>query len=442
MARKKQYQDLYVYMNGVAVGTLIRESTGALTFTYNHEWLNWKNNRPISLSMPLTEIPYKGHVVDCYFNNLLPDNELILERIQARFNAPSKKCFDLLSFIGGDCVGALQLLTQPTTKNIKKIQATPIDNHTIAQLLKHYQTAPLGMDRELDFRISIAGAQEKTALLWHQEQWCLPHGITPTSHIIKLPIGNIKHSGIDLSESVENEWLCLQILSAFNLPVNRANIVHFDEVKTLVVERFDRQWTDDKHWLMRLPQEDLCQALGKPPGLKYESDGGPGIQEIMGALLGSQEAGNDRKKFIKSVFLFWVLGAIDGHAKNFSFKIEAQGRYQLTPLYDVISAYPLAAKRQIEWQALKMAMSLKGKNRHYLWNTIQLRHWLAMAETCQFSTVMMQEIISEVCDNMEEVIHQVTQLLPSRFPAHICEPIFSGMRKVKNRCVGLIHQGN
>ena len=435
MARKKQSQDHYVYMNGISVGTLIRESTGVLTFTYNDKWLNLKNSRPISLSMPLTEIPYKGYVVDCYFENLLPDSELIRERIQARFNAPSRKYFDLLSLIGGDCVGALQLLTRPPTTNIKKIHATPINDYTIATLLKHYQTAPLGMDKEFNFRISIAGAQEKTALLWHQNRWCLPQGVTPTSHIIKLPIGNIKHSGIDLSESIENEWLCLQILSAFNLPVNQAKIIQFDDVKTLVVERFDRQWTNDKDWLMRLPQEDLCQALSKPPGLKYESDGGPGIQEIMNVLLGSQEASNDRKKFMKSVFLFWVLGAIDGHAKNFSLNIESQGRYQLTPLYDVISAYPLAAKRQIEWQTLKMAMSLRSKNPHYSWGTIQLRHWFAMSEKCQFSKTLMQEIVDDVCDNMDKVINQVTQILPAHFPSYICDPIFFGMRQIKDLCL-------
>jgi len=435
MARKKQYQDLYAYMNGISVGTLIRESTGPLIFTYSHEWLNWENSRPISLSMPLTEVPYKGYIVDCYFDNLLPDSELIRERIQARFKAPSRKCFDLLSFIGGDCVGALQLLTRSTATNVKKVQATPIDDHTIATLLKHYKTAPLGMDKEIDFRISIAGAQEKTALLWHQDKWCLPQGATPTSHIIKLPIGNLIHSGIDLSDSVENEWLCLQILSGFNLPVNQARIIQFDDVKTLVVERFDRRWADNGRWLMRLPQEDLCQALSKPPGLKYESDGGPGIQDIMTILLGSQEAINDRKKFIKSVFLFWVLGAIDGHAKNFSLKIEPQGRYQLTPLYDVISAYPIAAKRQIEWKELKMAMSLRGKNRHYLWSNIQLRHWFSMAKKCQFPATLMQEIVNDVCDNMESVIEQVTQALPSHFPTYICDPIFSGMRQIKNRTV-------
>lgn len=433
MARRSQYQELYVYMNEIHVGTLVRGPVSHLQFTYDQSWLDLKDTRPISLSMPLTEIPYKGAIVDYYFDNLLPDSDLIRQRIQARFNSPSKKCFDLLSLIGGDCVGALQILTQPKVKNARKISAVPMTEQKIARLLMHYKTAPLGMDRELDFRISIAGAQEKTALLWYKNRWHLPQGTTPTSHIVKLPIGKIEHSGIDLSESVENEWLCLKILSAYHLPVNQAKIVQFEKIKTLVVERFDRRWTQKGDWLMRLPQEDLCQALGRPGGLKYEADGGPGIQDMMNILLGSSEAANDRKRFMKSVFLFWVLGAIDGHGKNFSFYIGPQGRYQLTPLYDVISAYPLAAKKQIEWSKLKMAMALKSKNKHYLWNMIQLRHWLIMAKRCQFSEFLMQEIIDEVCDNMEGVIQKVSQTLPPSFPRYICEPIFSGMRQIKKR---------
>ena len=432
MARKRLYQDLYIYMNGIRVGTLVRESTGHLIFKYDDDWIIWENTRPISLSMPLTETPYKGEIVENFFDNLLPDNEIIRERIQTRFSAPSKNSFDLLTNIGADCVGALQLLTQPKAINVKKIQAKPISDHEIAQLLKRYKTAPLGMDRNSDFRISIAGAQEKTALLWYQDQWHLPQGTTPTSHIIKLPIGQIKHSNIDLSESVENEWLCLKILAAFNLAVNHAEIVQFDDVTTLVVERFDRRWVNKK-WLMRLPQEDLCQALGKPAGLKYESDGGPGIEKIMDILLGAKDATSDREKFMKSTFLFWVLGAIDGHAKNFSITLEAQGRYQLTPLYDVMSAYPLAAKRQLEWKELKMAMSLKSKNRHYHWNMIQLRHWFNMASECQFSAGSMQTIIDEVFDNMENVIDNVTKLLPKNFSEQIGESIFSGMRGIRNR---------
>lgn len=427
-------EDLYVYMNGVHVGMLTWESVARLVFKYNQSWLMSEGARPVSLSMPLTELPYKGQLVENFFDNLLPDNELIRERIQRRFHTASSRCFDLLTYIGADCVGALQLLPQSRITNVKKITATPISNHEISKLLKHYKTAPLGMSENVDFRLSIAGAQEKTALLWHQNKWQLPQQATPTSHIIKLPIGEIAHSGIDLHDSVENEWLCLKIISAYGLPVCNAHIESFEDVKTLVVERFDRRWADDKSWLMRLPQEDFCQALGKPSGLKYESDGGPGIQPIMKLLESSRNSLEDRKRFMKSVFLFWVMGAIDGHAKNFSVKIEAGGRYELAPLYDVLSAYPIAAKRQLEWKAIKMAMSVKGKNRHYFWDKIQSRHWLAMATLCQFSAADMQEIIDEVCDSIENVIATVEQQLPKGFPAQMSDAVFSGMRKIKERC--------
>src|SRR3989338_9727672 len=186
MSQKRLSQELYLYLNGIRVGILLRESTGQMRFTYDSEWLNFKNTRPISLSLPLTETPYLGHIVDSFFDNLLPDNDNIRKRIKTRFGSSSAQCFDLLSYIGADCVGALQLLQNTNVTNIKKIQSMPLKNHEIATLLKHYQTAQLGMDRHSDFRISIAGAQEKTALLWHEKKWQLPHTTTPTSHIIKL----------------------------------------------------------------------------------------------------------------------------------------------------------------------------------------------------------------------------------------------------------------
>ncbi len=430
MPRKRLLQELYVFMNNKRVGTLTRQPSGILIFQYDSAWLAWENTRPISLSMPLTEARYQGEVVRHFFDNLLPDSELIRERIQARFQVQSNNCFDLLSQIGADCVGALQLLTEVSAPENQKIHAKPINDKSIAALLKHYQSAPLGMDRNSDFRISIAGAQEKTALLWYQNQWYLPEHTTPTTHIIKLPIGTIKHSGIDLSDSIENEWLCLQILSAYGLPVNSAQIVKFSGVKALVVERFDRQWVDGGKWLIRLPQEDMCQVLGKSSALKYESDSGPGIQSIMTILQGARDAKSDRERFMKSVFLFWVLGAIDGHAKNFSVMIEASGRYKLSPLYDVMSAYPIAAKRQLEWKDLKMAMALKGKNRHYHWHEIQPRHWLSMAEHCQFPSSVMGNIMEEVFYGMESVIKRVSEILPKNFPPAISEPIFDGMQRV------------
>ncbi|PCH57100.1 MAG: serine/threonine protein kinase [Legionellales bacterium] len=423
---------LLVYTNGTHVGTLVQQRTGVLSFTYALDWLQRDNASPISLSMALTENEITGMSVNNFFDNLLPDSELIRARIQARFQTKSNQCFELLTKIGTDCVGALQLLAEPLASDVHKIQAQPISHNDIAALLKNYRTAPLGMDPHTDFRISIAGAQEKTALLWHNNTWNLPQQSTPTSHILKLPIGRIEHAGIDLSDSVENEWLCLAILQAFNMPVNKAVIENFAGVKALVVERFDRSWQDNGTWLMRLLQEDLCQAIGMSAALKYESDGGPGIERIMQVLSGSCVAKADRWQFMKATFLFWVLGAIDGHAKNFSIFLQQHERYRLTPLYDVISAYPLAASRQLEWRDLKMAMALQGKNRHYHWHNMQLRHWIATAEKCQFPVQVMQDIIDEVFDDLEKVIDSVAMNLPDNFPEPIATAIFNGMHRVKN----------
>jgi serine/threonine-protein kinase HipA len=239
--RRAKTTQLFVYMNNILVGNLIRKSSRDLEFHYHEAWLEHENARPISLSMPLREKAYTGDIVSHYFDNLLPDNDKVLDRIQREFGAESKRSFDLLFHIGADCVGALQFLSQEISENTQGIQADPIDDSSIAKMLKNYRTEPLGMALESDFRISLAGAQEKTALLWHQGKWWRPRGGTPTTHIIKQPIGVIKEYNIDLSESVENEWLCLKILSSFDLPASHAKIVCFDDLKTLVVERFDRK---------------------------------------------------------------------------------------------------------------------------------------------------------------------------------------------------------
>lgn len=433
MASRHASLDLYVYMNNQNVGILSKQSSGQLSFTYVSAWLENKEARPISLSMPLREQNYNGDKVYNFFDNLLPDNESLRRRIQKRFAAPSNQCFDLLSYIGADCVGALQLLSQPLSHQSQDILAEPVTNQQIAKILKNYREAPLGMQVDNDFRISIAGTQEKTAFLRYKNEWCLPHQSTPTTHIFKLPIGKVEHSRIDLSESVENEWLCLQILEKFNLPVNNANIVEFEDVKVLVCERFDRKWNADNSFIFRLPQEDLCQVFSTSSTLKYESDGGPGIKKIMDFLNGSYHAEIDRTNFFKSLFLFWVLGAIDGHAKNFSIFINTGGRFQLTPLYDVLSAYPLANKKQLEWKKLKMAMSVQAKNKHYHWNEISKRHWEEMANFCKFSNQTLENIIEEIFENIDNVIDSVTLKLPNSFPLEIAESIFNGMKKAKNK---------
>ena len=421
---------LLVALNGIEVGILEKARSGAMTFQYLREWVNRPGARAISLSLPLTLSPYKGERVYNFFDNLLPDSDTLRTRMQARFRVASNHPFDLLASVGRDCIGAIQLYPNGTTlPSTEQTVAIPLSNQEIEHLLEGYQDAPLGMTKDHDFRISLAGAQEKTALLWHQNQWQLPQGVTPTSHIFKLPIGFLEHSNIDLRDSSENEWLCLQILKAFGLPTANADIAHFGRKSILIVERFDRKWSSDGSWLMRLPQEDLCQALGVAPALKYESDGGPGIQQCMKLLEGSQNARHDRETFFKTQLVFWLLAAIDGHAKNFSLFIEPESAYRMTPLYDVISAFPLMAKGSLPPARIKMAMSLKGRSRHYHWSRMLTRHFLSTAKTAGFSPKRATAIMQETAANTDSVIESVSALLPTEFPDKVAGPIFAGLRE-------------
>jgi serine/threonine-protein kinase HipA len=373
-----------------------------------------------------------------FFDNLLPDSRRIRERLQQRFRAATPDAFDLLREIGKDCVGALQLLpADETPRDVHKISAAPLDASEIEQILSAVLDPTLGQrveGFEDAFRISIAGAQEKTALLWHARRWQLPLGSTPTTHILKLPIGTGNH-GIDLGTSVENEWLCAQILSAFGLRVAPCRMERFGRYRVLVVERFDRRLSDDERWWIRLPQEDLCQATGVSSALKYESDGGPGIRRIMDLLLGSANAAMDRSDFMRTQLVFWLLCAIDGHAKNFSVFLQSGGNFQLTPLYDVLSAYPVLGNGagKLAPKKVKMAMALEGGSRHYHWYTMQRRHWIETARRCGIPQSEMEKILSEIVEKVPSVVTAVGKQIPKAFPSTVADAILDGLTQAASR---------
>ena len=197
--------------------------------------------------------------------------------------------------------------------------------------------------------------------------------------------------------------------------------------KVLVVERFDRALATNGGWYMRLPQEDFCQATATPSALKYESDGGPGIERIMELLLGSERAAADRRDFMRTQLVFWLLAAIDGHAKNFSLSLRAGGVYRLTPRYDILSAHPMLGKGRgkLSPHKIRMAMAVRGKNRHYRWREISARHWLETAKRCGFSE--MKSIMDEVIAQTPKVVEQTTESLPRKFPDQIAATILTGI---------------
>ena len=441
--RAPRRQALGLWMNGDFVGTWrLGAGTGDI-LEYDASWQDASHGRPLSLSLPFTPggLPHRGDVVRAYFENLLPDSQEIRVRAARRFRARSTEAFDLLAQVGRDCVGALQILPDGITPgDVRTIDATPLEEHAVAALLRGTVAMPamagaMPADDD-DFRISIAGAQEKTALAWIDGRWCLPHGSTPTTHILKLPMGLVGNLRLDLSHSVENEWLCSRVLSAYGLPVAECEPMQFEDIKVLAVKRFDRAWLNGPSgpWLARLPQEDLCQATGTPPALKYESDGGPGIERIMGLLATSESPQLDRRTFLLAQLVFWMLRAPDGHAKNFSLSIRPQGAYRLTPLYDVMSAWPLVGEGpgRLSEHKIRMAMAIRSANAHWKMKEIQRRHWLALGK--RFGVLEddgrdIEAILGEIIDQTPGVIAQVEAGLPTGFPEHVASPVLRGLER-------------
>lgn len=440
MARTRASR-LDLWMNGLPVGHWSRTAKGS-ELRYAEAWATDAQSRPVSLSLPLTpgNTPWRGDRVTAFFDNLLPDNDAIRERLARRYQAASVEPFDLLSAVGRDCVGALQLLPEGASPgdDLYRIAATPLREADIAQRLRNITVdGPVGFNVPADdeLRLSIAGAQEKTALLRLNGQWLLPEGSTPTTHILKLPMGLVGNMQADMRTSVENEWLCACLIAAFGLPIAPCEIVHFEDQKVLVVERFDRQRSSDGNWIVRLPQEDMCQATATPPHLKYQANGGPGIARIMDILAGSVNAEEDRRNFFKAQVLFWLLAATDGHAKNFSLHLLPGGRFKATPLYDVLSAHPIIGKgrNKLAPSKVKLAMSVRGESSHYHLQEIQRRHWLAMAQQVALGKGVAEQIIEALLAQTDVVIDQVSGFVPPGFPEDVAEAIFAGLKAQARR---------
>jgi serine/threonine-protein kinase HipA len=434
MGRPSHSRALSVWTNGQRVGTWTFNRRGEHSLQYDSEWISSPAGRPLSLSLPFTgDVALKGDRVRNFFDNLLPDSDAIRQRIAKRFKTEGGEAFDLLQAIGRDCVGAVQLLgLDETPSDVQQITGSALSESEIEALL--IQTTRSGPLRNLDehdgLRISLAGAQEKTALLWHQGKWLRPHGSRPTTPILKLPIGMVGHRQADFSTSVENEWLCMNLLAEFDLPVAKTEILTFGSQKVLSVERFDRQLHSSGNWIMRLPQEDFCQVLGAPSNLKYESDGGPGLADLASVLKGSSQTAKDLTTLLTTQLLFWLLAAPDGHAKNFSIKILPQGRYQLTPLYDVMSIWPVEGNgpNQFSMFKAKMAMAVSGKNKHYLFKDIQRRHFNNMAVKC-FDRIDAEDVIRRLLQATPIAIESMKSKLPNGFPIWIAESVFDGLRR-------------
>jgi serine/threonine-protein kinase HipA len=434
-------------MNGRYVGAWQQVRGGRDRFSYDKGWISDPQSRALSLSLPMTsDAAITSDAVGHYFDNLLPDSQGIRDRIQARFDTRSASTFDLLEAIGRDCVGAVQLLPEgEEPKNWDRLSVQRLKTKEIEAILRAVPTisAPLlnGIDESADFRISLAGAQEKTALTKIGRHWYKPLGSTPTTHILKLPLGLVGNRRLDLSHSVDNEWLCAALLKELGLPVANTDIGQFGDQRALIVERFDRRWQNvgdgdpraahfeplKNTWIARLPQEDFCQVTGRPHTKKYENEGGPSMRDILNELGRAEQSASDQRLFLLAQLAFWMLAATDGHAKNFSIYHRRGGGFGLTPLYDILSTWPVVGKRadQLDIRELKLAMALRGKNAHYKIVEIQPRHFQALAD--RYPDAEAWAAMIELADRVEGAIKTVERRLPKGFSELVWTSMSKGM---------------
>lgn len=385
---------LIAVANGRLLGEIARDTRGRISFAYDAVWREDDAAYPLSLSMPLTASGHGHDTIEPWLWGLLPDNENVLARWARRFQVSARSAFSLLSATGEDCPGAVQFARPERAGRLLASGPREVAWLTTANVEARLRT--LGNDNsawrlEEDVgQFSLAGAQSKTALLLEDGRWGIPRGATPTTHILKPPIpGFLGHC--------ENEHLCLAVAGALGIPAARSRVRRFGEETAIVVERYDRTTLDGS--LVRLHQEDFCQALGRSPLNKYESEGGPGCREIASAIRSHcGRPGEDLRTFVKATALNRVLGGTDAHARNFSLLIGAGGNARLAPLYDLASALPYPGRFA---PRLKLAMKVGGEARL---GYIRARHWERFAA----DVGLPPEEVLGIC-------HSVAEEVPDRF---------------------------
>jgi len=356
---------LVAVMDGTAIGTVARERSGRLRFDYADAWRTHPDALPLSLSMPLVRATHPHAVIDAFLWGLLPDNEQTLARWASQFHVSARNAFGLLAHIGEDCAGAVQFVPVDRLSALQDQVVDDIewlDEAEIGARLRALRQDPSATRRATDHgQFSLAGAQPKTALLQRDGRWGVPAGRTPTTHILKPPTAAF-------DGHAENEHFCLALARRLGLPAAQSEVHRFDGEPAIVVTRFDR--IEHQGRLLRIHQEDLCQALAIPPTRKYQSDGGPGPLAIVDVLRTHSSApSRDVDTFIDALAFNWLIAGTDAHAKNYALLFGRSGRIRLAPLYDLGSALPFPALRQD-----KLAMAMKIGNTYRL-RDIRRHQW-------------------------------------------------------------------
>jgi serine/threonine-protein kinase HipA len=351
-------QRLHVLLDREVVGNLEPLSGSRLyRLRYTDAWVGDPNAYPVSLALPLASPEHEGLPVRHWLRGLLPDNEARLQEIEREFGVSRDDPYAMLAHVGEDCVGAVQFAEPERAAQIARGAAAGevewLDDARLEQLLREVAArSPSNLRVVHTGQFSLPGALGKVALVRDEngDRWGLPSGQRASTHILKPPLSGVAGHN-------QNEHFCLRLARAAELPAASSRMVRFGEQGAIAVERYDR-WTDARGEVRRLHQEDMAQALGLDPALRYAGEGSAGISEIV-RLLRDYASPGDVDGFIRGVGYAWITAGTDAHLRNFSLLIRPGENSALAPLYDVASALGLVVKAR-QRRELRMAMAIGG----------------------------------------------------------------------------------
>lgn len=377
-------KELSVRLFGEHSGLLVQNNNGTIEFLYDQN-----AQKALSVSMPIQSDVFPYSLCQPYFQGLLPESDAVKNMIAKRYGVSPHNVFSLLESIGHDCAGAVSFhqTNEVITKNNSYVlDGREIDTEELKEIILNLPKRPLFTDID-GLRLSLAGVQDKAALCYKNGRFIIPHGSCPTTHIVKTSIPNVK-------ESIFNEYACLNIAKKIKLPAPNAEIFNLSDVEFLLIERYDRKEKDGR--IIRLHQEDFCQALGMLPGNKYENEGGPTAKKCFNLLSHSFLPGKDRINFLKYFIFNILIGNKDSHGKNYSFLYNLEHQPTLSPLYDVLCTdfYPSLTK--------KMAMKIGGK---YILEDVYDRHWKVFSEDLELSFSQLKKLIIKTGEQIKEQLY-------------------------------------
>ena len=421
--------ELIALVGASEIGRVQRHARSRLTLTYDDAWRNSADAYPLSLSMPLGAREHGPNIVGAFLWGLLPDNEMVLERWAKKFQISARNVFGLISNVGEDCAGAVQFVRPDRRDAILSGQEDGVewlDEAELAARLKALRDdhAAWRMPRDTG-QFSLAGAQPKTAVLFIDGKWGIPRGRIPTTHILKPPTGAF-------DGHAENEHLCLRTARNLGLPTATTRVIEFKGEVAIAVERYDRALSGRD--ILRVHQEDMCQALGLPPTKTYQNEGGPSAADLANLIrLYSSARDEDVGRFVDAILFNFLIAGPDAHAKNYSLLIGGAGQVRLAPLYDIASILPYD---EYDLHKVKLSMKIGGE---YGILDIRRRHIERLAKDAKLPAHTVVERLKSLAERLPDAVSDEARVAAADgLNSHIIDRLVSRMAQRATTCLSLM----